>query len=106
MEEQQGGGAGKEYWFAQDGLGSTAAVTKQDGQSAHDYFYAPFGGIIDDNGHPEDSSNWTDPHNHYLLTGKEWDEESRLYYFGARYYPRHSPNGLALGQAMRRPASG
>ena len=57
MEEQQGGGTGKEYWFAQDGLGSTAAVTKQDGQSAHDYFYAPYGGIIDDNGHPEDSSN-------------------------------------------------
>jgi len=86
MEEQQGGGAGKEYWFAQDGLGSTAAVTKQDGQSAHDYFYDPYGGIIDNNGRPEDSSNWTDPHNHYLLTGKEWDEESRLYYFGARYY--------------------
>jgi len=126
--EQQGGGTGKEYWFAQDGLVSTAAVTKQDGQSAHDYFYAPYGGIIDDNGHPEDSSNasagtfdyaqdklsagWTDPHpswlracNHYLLTGKEWDEESRLLLFdspfgrlrtrlrasfGARYYPRHS----------------
>ncbi|MCD4738973.1 MAG: hypothetical protein K8R89_06910, partial [Anaerolineae bacterium] len=37
----------------------------------------PYGGIIDDNGRPEDSSNWTDPHNHYLLTGKEWDEENR-----------------------------
>ena len=47
MEEQQGGGTGKEYWFAQDGLGSTAAVTKQNGQSAHDYFYAPYSGIID-----------------------------------------------------------
>jgi RHS repeat-associated protein len=45
-----------------------------------------FGGIIDNNGRLEDSSNWTDPHNHYLLNGKEWDEELGLYYFGARYY--------------------
>jgi RHS repeat-associated protein len=45
-----------------------------------------FGGIMDNNGRLEDSSNWTDPHNHYLLSGKEWDEELGLYYFGARTY--------------------
>jgi len=81
-------------------LGSTAAVTKQDGQSAHDYFYASYGGILDDNGHPEDSSNWTDPHNHYLLTGKEWDEESRLYYPSAgsgQALARGTTPGIACG---------
>lgn len=96
MDEIQGGGAGSEYWFAQDGLGNISTVTKHSGQSAHDYFYAPFGGILDNNGKPEDSSNWTDPHNHYLLNGKEWDEETSLYYFGARYYD--ATTGVWLNQ--------
>jgi RHS repeat-associated protein len=108
MKEQQactepcrsGGGAGKEYWFSQDGLGNIATVTKHSGQSAHDYFYDPYGNIIDNNGRPEDSSNWTDPHNHYLLNGKEWDEEMRLHYFGARYYD--SAAGVWLTQDIYR----
>jgi RHS repeat-associated protein len=86
MEEIQGGGDGKQYWFSPDGLESVAAITKQNGQSTHEFFYDPYGEVIDGNGHWEDSSAWTDPHNHYLLSGKEWDEESRLYYFGARFY--------------------
>ena len=100
MEEQQGGGPGKEYWFSQDGLGNIATVTKHSGQAAHDYFYDPYGNIIDNNGRPEDSSNWTDPHNHYLLNGKEWDEEMRLHYFGARYYD--STTGIWLTQDIYR----
>ena len=59
MDEIQGGGAGSQYWFATDGLGSMAATTKQNGQSAHEYFYDPYGQIIDENGHWEDSSSWT-----------------------------------------------
>lgn len=86
MDEIQGDGIGSQYWFATDGLTSIAATTKQNGQSTHEFFYDPYGQIIDENGHWEDSSSWTNPHNHYLLTGKEWDEESRLYYFGARFY--------------------
>jgi RHS repeat-associated protein len=61
-------------------------VSNQSGRSVHEYFYDPYGAILDNNGHPQDSSNWTDPHNHYLFSGKEWDEESRSVYFGARYY--------------------
>jgi RHS repeat-associated protein len=86
MDEIQGAGAGSQYWFANDGLGSVSAATKQNGQSIHEYFYTPYGELIDKNGHAEDSSSWTNPHNHYLLTGKEWDEQSQLYYFGARFY--------------------
>lgn len=86
MDEIQGDGQGSQYWFASDGSDNVTASTKQDGQSAHEYFYDPYGQLIDENGHWEDSSSWTNPHNHYLLTGKEWDEESRLYYFGARFY--------------------
>jgi RHS repeat-associated protein len=81
-------------------LGNIATVTKHSGQSAHDYFYDPYGNIIDNNGRPEDSSNWTDPHNHYLLNGKEWDEEMRLHYFGARYYD--SAAGVWLTQDIYR----
>jgi RHS repeat-associated protein len=94
MDEIQGGGPGSRYWFAADGLGSVAATTKQNGQSTHEYFYDPYGQIIDENGHWEDSSSWTNPHNHYLLTGKEWDEESRLYYFGARFYDAEASSWL------------
>ncbi len=37
-------------------------------------------GMIPDNG------NFTDPHNHYTLTGKEYDENTGLLWFGARHY--------------------
>ena len=86
MDETQGNQTGTQYWFAQDGLESVSAITKQNGQSSYEFFYDPYGQLIDENGHWEDSSSWTNPHNHYLLSGKEWDEESRMYYFGARFY--------------------
>jgi len=72
--------SGQRYWYALDGLGSTSGLTKEQGQSVHNYRYDPFGAVVADNG------TWTEPHNHYTFTGQEWDANTGLYYFHARGY--------------------
>ncbi len=57
-----------------------AGLTKQNGNSHPNYKYDPYGGVIPETG------NFTDPHNHYTLTGKEFDENTGLICFGARHY--------------------
>lgn len=74
------GSQGQMFWFHYNGLGSVSGLTKQEGQSHHNYRYEPYGQIEMPPG------NFTDPHNHYTFTGKEWDEHTELYYFGARHY--------------------
>lgn len=73
------GTPGQQYWYHQNGHGDVAGLTKQSGQSTHNYRYDAYGGVIPDNG------NFTAPHNDYTLTGKAWDGHTGLYYFGARY---------------------
>jgi RHS repeat-associated protein len=68
------------FWYHYDGLGSTAGLTKQNGQSTHNYRYEPYGQIEMPPG------NFTDPHNHYTFTGQELDENMGLYEFFARAY--------------------
>jgi RHS repeat-associated protein len=43
-----------------------------------------------------ENGNFTDPHNHYTLTGKEFDENTGLVWFGARHYEPET--GLWMGQ--------
>ncbi|MCI5212433.1 MAG: RHS repeat-associated core domain-containing protein, partial [Candidatus Electrothrix sp. ATG2] len=50
------------------------------GNSHHNYRYDPYGAVLPEKG------NFTDPHNHYTLTGKEFDENTGLVWFGARFY--------------------
>ena len=77
---------GTAYYFHHDGLGSVSALTKHRGQSAHTYRYWDYGMVLDKNDRAADSSNFTDPHNHYTFTGQEWDEYTWLYHFYAREY--------------------
>ncbi|PDV97794.1 RHS repeat-associated core domain-containing protein [Candidatus Chloroploca asiatica] len=74
------GTAGQVYWYHYDGLGSVAGLTKQQGQSSHNYRYEPYGQIELPKG------NFSDPHNHYTFTGQEWNEHTGLYEFYARHY--------------------
>ncbi|GAB4206675.1 MAG: hypothetical protein OHK0022_34000 [Roseiflexaceae bacterium] len=74
------GTQGQAYWYHYDGLGSTVGLTKQSGQSSHNYRYEPYGQIELPNG------NFTGPHNHYTFTGQELDEHTGLYEFYARAY--------------------
>ena len=75
-----GGNDGQDYWFAQDGLGSTQALSKSDGQAAHSYQYDAYGQIK-----PENSSNFG-PHNTFTFSGQEYDTFIGLYHYHARAY--------------------
>src|SRR5574340_319760 len=72
------------WYYHPDHLGSTGFVTDQNGELYEHVEYFPFG------------ETWVQEHSNtqrtpYLYTGKELDEETGLYYYGARYYdPRTS----------------
>ena len=67
------------WYYHPDHLGSTGFVTDQNGELYEHVEYFPFG------------ETWVQEHSNtqrtpYLYTGKELDEETGLYYYGARYY--------------------
>lgn len=72
--------SGQRYWYHYDGLGSVTGLTKDQGQSVHNYRYDVYGTVVPVNG------NWTEPHNHYTFTGQEWVDELALLHFYARDY--------------------
>jgi len=98
------------FYYHSDHLGSTGYVTRENGKLHEQIQYFPFGETwVQQGGNTE-----KDP---YLFTAKELDEETGLYYYGARYYdPRTSVwqsadpiiwdylNG-AHGQGVYRPAN-
>ena len=65
------------HYYHSDHLGSSTVLTDDNGDKVQEVFYYPFGEI-----HSISMSDITD----YLYTGKEWDAETGLYYYGARYY--------------------
>jgi RHS repeat-associated protein len=68
-----------QYYFHADQLGSTNYVTDASGAIYQHLEYFPSGETwIDESGSTQRTP--------YLFTGKELDEETGLYYFGARYY--------------------
>ncbi len=72
------------YFYHPDHLGSTSYVTDQNGKLYEHIQYFPFG----ESWIEEGPATRKTP---YLFTSKEYDPETGLYYFGARYYdPRTS----------------
>ena len=67
------------FFYHPDHLGSSSYITGQDGKVSQHTEYIAFGEILFD----EHSSEHTMP---YLFNGKELDQETGLYYYGARYY--------------------
>ena len=63
-------------YYHPDHLGSTAVVTNQSGADAGEFIYFPFG-----ESYPTDNQAV-----HYKFTGQERDNETSLYFYGARYY--------------------
>lgn len=92
------------YFYHPDHLGSSNYVTDANGQLYEHLEYFPFGEIW-----VEEASNTQRAP--YLFTSKELDEETGLYYYGARYYdPRttvwQSPDPLVISnpeQIVKRP---
>ncbi|MDQ6889881.1 MAG: hypothetical protein M3Z56_06365, partial [Bacteroidota bacterium] len=82
------GGASKpetsQFYYHPDHLGNSAFITDASGEVSRHLEYFPFGEtFIDDHGNQERTP--------YLYNGKELDDATGLYYYGARYYdPRTS----------------
>ena len=73
-------GEGRVYYYHRDHLGSTQAVTDGTGDFTQMVEYTPWGEVFVE---LKGDSVFTTP---YLFNGKELDEETGLYYYGARYY--------------------
>ncbi|MCG2680389.1 MAG: hypothetical protein L6455_10555 [Kiritimatiellae bacterium] len=71
-------GTPRTVYYLYDGLGSVMALTDEQGNVVASYKYAPFGEILSAEG-PEAA------HNPFTYTGREYDRDSGLYYFRARY---------------------
>ncbi len=73
-----------QYYYHPDHLGSASYITNLDGEVVQHIEYVPFGEVFLE----ERNNTWNTP---FLFNGKELDEETGLYYYGARYYnPRIS----------------
>ena len=73
-----------QFYYHSDHLGSASYITNLDGEVVQHVEYVPFGEVFIE----ERNNTWNTP---YLFNAKEFDEETGLYYYGARYYdPRLS----------------
>jgi RHS repeat-associated protein len=69
--------ANETYYYHFDGLGSVVALTDDAGDTVEVYEYSIFGEVsASDPNHP----------NPFMFTGREFDKETGLYYYRARYY--------------------
>ena len=73
-----------QFYYHPDHLGSSSYITNLDGEVVQHIEYVPFGEVFI----KERNNTWNTP---YLFNAKEFDEETGMYYYGARYYePRIS----------------
>ena len=73
-----------QFYYHPDHLGSSSYITNLDGEVSQHIEYVPFGEVFIE----ERNNTWNTP---YLFNAKELDEETSMYYYGARYYePRLS----------------
>jgi len=84
-------------YYIKDGLGSISDLTSSDGSIHEAYLYNSFGNVVKKVGTIE---------NPYMFTGREYDIESGLYYYRARYYDpsigrfiSEDPLNIAAGDA-------
>ena len=67
-----------QFYYHSDHLGSSSYITNLDGEVVQHIEYVPFGEVFIE----ERNNTWNTP---YLFNAKELDEETGLYYYGARY---------------------
>ena len=73
-----------QFFYHPDHLGSSSFITNLDGEVVQHIEYVPFGEVFIE----ERNNVWNTL---YLFNAKEFDEETGMYYYGARYYdPRLS----------------
>ena len=73
-----------QFYYHPNHLGISSYITNLDGEVSQHIEYVPFGEVFIE----EHNNTWNTP---YLFNAKEFDEETGMYYYGARYYePRLS----------------
>ena len=83
-------GLGKQaqsYFYIKDALGTVVDVADVNGAKLQHQIYSAFGkliGVEDGSGNDIASAPELEPF--FAFTGREWDEETGLYYYRARYY--------------------
>ena len=78
------------WWYHSDHLGSSSYLTDNFGKQTHYYEYLPFGETL------AQQNQSTYYNNGYKFNGKEQDEETGFYYYGARYYEPGSSIWLSV----------
>ena len=75
----------QQYFYHKDYLGSVVAITDENGNVVERYEYSPYGEvtILDANNNERQESAIG---NRFMYTGREYDSETGLYYYRARYY--------------------
>jgi len=76
---------GTKYWYHYDRLGNVVGVTNAYGSVASLYTMDAFGNVLEKGNGGYLYEHTTDPQPYHLTT-KEYDPDSRLYYFHARWY--------------------
>jgi RHS repeat-associated protein len=69
------------YYYHPDYLGNVEYITDADGLPYQYFWYSPWGETLTE--HRAATTSWASP---YRFNGKELDDETGLYYYGARYY--------------------
>lgn len=83
---------GQTYYYHQNTLWSVAALTDSAGNPVERYAYDAYGlaAVTTGVGAPVPPTPWGTPHsptlNAYLFTGRQFDEETGLYFYRARFY--------------------
>ncbi len=85
LMERTEDGVSATYWYHYDGLGSVVALTDETGADVCQWRYDEYGNLLQDC--PE--------LNHYTYTGQEYDAETGLLHFFARYYDAKVGNWLS-----------
>lgn len=87
------------YYYHLNHLGSTSWVTDQHGRVHEHVEYFPYGGVWRDARSDADGPEVKGQR--FLFTGKEFDEETGLYSFGARYLDPESARWLSVDPAVQ-----
>jgi uncharacterized protein RhaS with RHS repeats len=75
--------AGAIDYYEQDGLGSVTSLTAPNGSVAQSYTYDSFGNT---------TNSSCSLISYFRYTGREFDKETNLYYYRARYYDPTKPS--------------
>jgi RHS repeat-associated protein len=86
----------QQYFYHGDHLGSAQLVTDYEGRVYEHIEYTPYGEMWIERG----TSKLDDNKTPFRFTGKEFDEETGLYYYGARYLNPQTSMWLSADPAM------